>query len=577
MINKLIHPFGIGQKVGGDPKRSASKPVVVIKPQEKNDKVITDESGLPAYHTVMTAQDGKYAIGESFQNRLAAIAVGVNSAIILASEEANNRQDFASLQSRVKKDFPDVSVLLVKSSVLLSIYSKVASSIRRDRDENEMALSIQTFKALLTGAAKRNASDVHFVIRDDNTAKTAAVLYRVDGSLRVTDKIPAKNAIEAVGAAFTKMAEESSRSVGTFNRLAMLSCSIPVVLDGRHYKLRYQTIPVNGGLDVIVRLLQTASTDSTNAKSLEELGYSPTQCKQLDFAARKTVGAIVVSGVTGSGKSTTLKTLMTQSPSRHMRKSYSIEDPVEYKIFGVSQISVQRGAEETGSSGFTAAMRVVLRADPDVVMVGEVRDSESCSLLKTMVQSGHQVMTTVHAASAIDIVQRMTSTELGLPREALGSRNFISALVYQRLVPVLCPECKIPLEKFEGPWVPEEALRLLRSKFGMDTSKMFTSNPLGCEHCHGMGSKGVTVVAEIIMPDTTILKMLHAGRDVEAEEYWRSTRRTGFDHPDSTGKTAFEHGLYKASLGMVDPMLIESSFEPFETYEVYPIKQPAEQ
>lgn len=524
---------------------------------------------LPDYDLILTAPGNSYAISESLHNRLAAIQVG-QSALILVGAEFRGSHDAIGLQERLKHAFPVVSICMTNSSVLLGLYDQAGTHIKRDRDDKETALSISNFEEILEKAAVKKATDVHFAIRDET--RTAAILYRIDGILRVASRMPSNFALDAVGAAYTKLAEESSRSHVAFNRREMQSCSIPIVLNSRHYKLRYQSIPVNGGLDVILRLLQTSSMDDQHATALSTLGYAPSQGLQLEFAARKTVGVTVVAGVTGSGKSTTLKTLMTLSPTRHQRKSYSIEDPVEYKMFGVSQIAVRRKATDNDASGFTAAMRVVLRADPDNIMVGEIRDAESCSLMKTAVQSGHQVMTTVHASSAIDTVQRLTSSELGLPRETLGSRNFLSALVYQRLVPKLCPHCKIPLlEAADDDLVPPSVLQLLRSKFGLDPRTMFTARPTGCPHCDGLGTKGVTVVAEVITPDRELLKMFREGRDVEAEEYWRKTRRARFDQEDCTGKTAFEHGLYKCHIGEVDPMVIEASFEPFETYVVEPV------
>lgn len=536
-------------------------------------KSYSSPAELPEFDEILTAQGAKFAISESLHASLAAVQIGANSALVLVEVDARTSHDAISLVERLKTAYSAVTVCLTNSSVLLGIYAKVATqhAVRRDRDDGETALSIKLFTETLEKAAARKVTDVHWAIRDE--VRTAAILFRIDGVIRFSNRMPSANALDAIGAAYTKLAEESSRSDPAFNRKTMQSCSIPLVLQGRHYKLRFQSIPVNGGLDVICRLLQTSSMNDQKAPSLEALGYSETQCRQLDFAARKTVGVIVVAGVTGSGKSTTLKTLMTLSPTRHLRKSYSIEDPVEYKMFGVSQISVRRRAVGNDDSGFTAAMRVVLRADPDIIMVGEVRDNESCSLMKTAVQSGHQVMTTVHASSAIDIVQRLTSSELGLPRETLGSRNFLSALVYQRLVPQLCPKCKVPMLEAREDQVPSDTLHLLRHKFGLDPATMFVTNENGCEHCEKLGSKGVTVVAEIITPTAELLKLLREGRDVEAEELWRQSRRARFDEPDCTGKTAFEHGLYKAHLGLVDPLVIESSFEPFETYMVEHLKE----
>lgn len=532
-------------------------------------KIYQDISQLPKYESILTANGGIYALSELYHTKFAVLKLNSQTALLLADPEYVNRQDYASLLSRVQKDFRVVKMEMARSSVMLNLYAKTKClTSRRDRDSSETALSVALFVEIMDQAAKLKASDVHFLIREDKVSSHSKIKFRIDGVMRLHDKIPNSNALEAVGVAYTKLAEGTSRSESAFNKMTMLNCAISLNLNGVDYKLRYQTVPVNGGLNVIIRLLQTASDDSNTGtiiktKSLEELGYSLDQCKQLSFAARKTVGVIIIAGVTGSGKSTTLQTLMSTVPNLERINAFSIETPVEYKIPEVNQINCS--AED-----FTETMRVVLRSDPDLVMVGEVRDFETCSLLKTMVQSGHQVMTSVHAASGIDIVQRMTSVELGLPRETLGAKNFLSALVYQRLIPKLCA-CKIPLSTARTDEEHYVTLDILREKFGLDPATMFTTNPDGCEHCSHTGSQGVTVVDEVVIPDNNLLRMFREGRDVDAEEYWRGTRTTGFSHPNSSGKTAFEHGLYKCSVGIIDPYVLESAFEPLETYFVYPM------
>lgn len=525
---------------------------------------------------VLLTASGPLALGERLRGHLAAIEIDKKTVFLLCDPDSHNRQDFASLHLKLGKEYKTIQVGLAKHSLLLWLYSGAGEAVYRDRDLNEEALSKTLFFNIMAAAAKQNASDVHIVIRDMDSGGTAAIIFRIDGVLRRYDKIPSKIAIEIIGIAYTKLAEERSRSDTAFNIRTMQSCTIAAKLNESEYRIRYQTIPANGGIDAVMRLLHSASADSSksneqNTKSLGELGYSVGQSEQIDLAARKTVGVIIVSGVTGSGKSTTLQTLMTLSKTRHQRKAYSIEDPVEYKIFGVTQISVQRRADEGGEGAFSAAMRVVLRADPDVVMVGEVRDAETCSLLKQMAQSGHQVMTTVHAASAFDIVQRLSSEELALPREVWGSRNFMSALIYQRLVPLMCPECKVPVLS-ERSNVPKQTLDLLSGKFGLDLTRIFTTDCEGCAKCEGRGTKGVTVVAEVVPYDNKIAKLLKQGLDSDAEDYWRGSRIAAFSDPDTIGKTAFEHGIYKVQTGEVDPITIENVFEPLQTYEVQPIR-----
>ena len=122
-------------------------------------------------------------------------------------------------------------------------------------------------------------------------------------------------------------------------------------------------------------------------------------------------------------------------------------------------------------------------------------------------------------------------------------------------------------------WVSDDFRKLLRNKFGLDPETLFVTHPEGCEFCDHMGSKGVTVAAEIVVPDNHLRRLLREADDIAAEEYWRHTRMTPFTDPDTTGKTALEHALYKAHIGQVDPLVVEEYFEPLEMYEVYDLRR----
>jgi len=360
------------------------------------------------------------------------------------------------------------------------------------------------------------------------------------------------------------MAEQGTSVHGNFIAHEHQECVIPFPdKENPTHKIRYTKIVGSGGFRVILRLLPTALSDSGVPPMLEALGYSQDQSRHLYAAARKSSGLIVVSGPTGSGKSTALKTLMTHSPTRHERIQYSLEDPVEYKIFGVFQISVNDENE------MIDALKKVLRGDPDEVMVGEVRSKEMMSMLKNVVLSGHQVMTTIHTPSAIEIIKRITADEMGVPRDILDGRNFLSALVHQRLIATLCDGCKLPAYNAPESIFPSELRTSLTTKFGLDISKMFVANPCGCKQCGGSGANGQTILAEVIRPTQEMRKCFRDGRDGEAEAMWRYTRTHHFDHEDCTGKTFIEHGLYKVSIGLIDPVMLDT-LEPLESYEVFP-------
>lgn len=540
--------------------------------------LITNYDEVPEYNNLLTASGGKFPISEDLQSKIAILELPFEKYAILVESEIWGSNHHRTMRKRLHDFVGRINVneeFKIESSVLRVLYAnfedkKAAHAELQDKDKSKYSKMIDE---MVREATRARATDIHMCARNEDN-RTGAVLFRIDGIIRRHVVLPYVDLLGMAGYMYTFMAEASSRSEPSFNERAMLSCALKMIIEKNEYKIRLQTVRANGGFDVIMRLLPINKED--NAVTLTQLGYSESQCYALDVASRKTVGAIVVAGVTGSGKSTTLKTLMTMSPRRLQHKSYSIEDPVEYKIRGVTQINVQRSSDSsTTKNPFLQAMRVIMRADPDTIMVGEVRDVESSGMLQVMVQSGHQVMTTVHASSAIEILDRMTSEEMGLSRHTMSSKSFISALIYQRLLPLICKHCRVPAEK----GLPTDRLELVRKKFGLDTKKMYTAldNEDGdhgdkCPHCNGLGVRGMTVAAEIIMPSQEFLKLVREGKDTEAEEYYRYTRKTGFDDPDMTGKSAFEHGLYKVSTGLVDLRHLEDNFVPMESYDVYQMK-----
>lgn len=425
--------------------------------------------------------------------------------------------------------------------------------------------AILMFESIVAKAIDSRATDIHIATR----GTSGAVMFRVDGMIerQKAFDMPADMAVMAMGAAYSSLSNKGTQSEPTFIPSEMQSCMIEHTHNNKMYRLRYQSSPVQDGADFVIRLLPVDLVGKP--KSLEFLGYAPSQIKMLDIARRSNGGMIVLSGVTGSGKSTTLQTLMTSGDKHRLKKKmFSIEDPVEYKMFGVSQISVQRSAKsaDTADKGagnpFLAAIRAVLRMDPDTVMVGEIRDAATGSICKSMVLSGHQVMTSVHAPSAITAVTKLASKEIGIPRDDLALRGFLNAVVYQRLVATTCPHCARPAVEV----LPEERRYLIHDKLGIDISGVKVVREGGCPKCIGTGILGQTVAAEIFVPTQSTLEAIAEGRDARAEVLWRRERVAALHEPDMHGKTAFEHGMFKMAAGLIDPAILEEAFMPFERY-----------
>lgn len=406
------------------------------------------------------------------------------------------------------------------------------------------------------------ASDAHLEVRGEHAVLNA----RVGGVMRRIGSYPAQIVIDAVSAAFTVLAEELSRSDAAFNARLPQQAMIPIRNKERAFTLRYQSHPSVGGFDVVLRILHSSASSSGKVKTLPELGYLPSQVEQLDMAMQSAWGGVFVAGVTGSGKTTTLNSMLSLMTTGGERKIISIEDPVEYIVPGVTHLSVQRTNAIGVENPFLNAMRAFLRLDPDIGMFGEVRDPLSGEIAQAAIETGHKIFTTVHATSALGIVSRLTSRMVGLDRHAVCNPEFLSILVYQALLPRNCPHCKMPARER----LPAEELAAYETFFGLDVDQIMCASDAGCPHCRipgvdysalaHAGTSGVCVAAEVITPDNDLLRLLLAGRDLDARDHYYATRVAGFGEADMQGKAAWGHALYGVARGQVDPYYFKSTF-----------------
>ena len=421
---------------------------------------------------------------------------------------------------------------------------------------------IGIFTQMVRDAVASGASDIHIEVRGE----VAVVRVRVDGVMRKTKSFPAEMMLDAVSTAFTVLAEELSRTDAAFNVRLAQAAMIPIELGARRFTLRYQSHPAVGGVDVVLRILRTSNTGgASEVRTLASLGYHPSQVEALEMAIASAWGGVFIAGITGSGKTTTLNAMLLAMAEQGGRKLISIEDPVEYVVKGVSHLSIQRTNNDS-QNPFLNAMRAFLRLDPDIGMFGEIRDELSGEIAQAAIETGHKILTTVHATSALGIVSRLTSKMIGLDRLTVCNPEFISALVYQVLLPRSCPECKRPAKSV----MSSAELDVYERLFGLDPSGFHCASDRGCDKCRvsgvdysegiRQGTAGVKVAAEVVLPDEALLTLLAARQDMEARNYCRSLRRSPFDSPDMQGKEAWGHALYDVSIGEVDPFYFQNTF-----------------
>jgi type II secretory ATPase GspE/PulE/Tfp pilus assembly ATPase PilB-like protein len=538
----------------GDLRRPMSK-------QGSAPATIESIKDVPPIKTIFTNNEGDFSLPPNRREKCIAIGLVNGLTWIIVEPEFYREQGIVVSTIREKMRQAHVKVDSIKfadSPLIAQLYS-VETRETNSSDEPETAES-RTFDEIIRYGKKNRATDVHFEVRGQH----ALVRFRIDGDLepmRNASKgiFPMEQIRDTIGFAYNKLQSQRTGSHANFSPETSQSCMIPHVLDGKTLNLRYQASRAWGGFDVVIRYLTSETVKTTN---FDELGYSDDQSKMLDIAARSRSGMILIVGITGSGKSTTLKTVVANIPGKEGLKIFTVEDPVEDEIPGATQISVQRTMQaDSDKMPLKELEGVLMRMDPDVIMQGEIRDKDSGSTAQVFLETGHQVMATLHANSALGTFPRLLSDAIQFSISTITSKEFWSLIIYQALVPRLCPECKIPAED-----VMPKVLEFITYRFGIRTDDMCVKNPDGCQKCDHRGTVGQTVVAEMISPTRKFLSFIREGKEFEAEKDWREASDKKFDSPNMTGKTVFEHALYKAYIGMVDIRVVER-FGTFERYE----------
>ena len=364
----------------------------------------------------------------------------------------------------------------------------------------------QIFHEIVRRADLMKASDIHL----EPTEGCLRIRLRVHGNLLVQRKLALREG-EEVLKALKLEARLLASSVGSFQS-SRVRLALP---HGKTLDLRVEVLPTVDGEAVVMRLLDFKSIDRT----LEQLNLPPEYYRELLDSIGKTSGLIIVTGPTGSGKTTTLYTIL-QHLNSPESKIITIEDPVEYRIRGFSQIQIE---PEKGIT-FPNAIRSCLRQDPDIMLVGEVRDEETAKLAVAAAETGHLVFSTLHTNNAIETLSRLD--RLGVDRYQL--QTLIRLVVAQRLVGVLCPSCKTKRE------VKPHELELLAELEIPCRAGHIVYEKRGCTRCNGVGTTGRTAVYSFFSPSEAVRELM--GTDCPILDIIRKAKEEGF-------KTVIEHAL----------------------------------
>ena len=335
------------------------------------------------------------------------------------------------------------------------------------------------------------SSDIHIEPEEGGVA----VRYRIDGVLRQVMKIPRQAGLPLI----SRIKIMSSLDIA--DRLRPQDGRARVAVNGQPIDLRVSTLPASLGEKVVIRILDSRAT----VKSLESLGLSPGETEAIKRLLENREGILLVTGPTGSGKTTTLYSCINQIKSEGVN-IVTVEDPVEYRMPGIVQVQVQEKAGLT----FASALRSILRQDPNVVLIGEIRDRETAQIAVQASLTGHLVLSTLHTNDAANAVTRLV--DIGV--EAYKIAAALRGVVAQRLMRKLCPTCKevwmeTPPDRIK-PWVP-------------------TGTPLyraaGCPDCAMTGYRGRFSILEVLTVSPEVERRIAAGET--AEHIATAARRSG--------------------------------------------------
>ncbi|HET7455136.1 MAG TPA: ATPase, T2SS/T4P/T4SS family [Solirubrobacterales bacterium] len=458
-----------------------------------------DHIDLTAYQVDMAAAN---LIPVNTARRYRAIPVGFidKETLLLAIADPSNVLAVDDIQMATSLDCrvavaadEDVEALISRLNTLQSAVTEATIEEEAEEDLAEVsdiqvsaedAPVIKLVYSILGQGVGEGASDIHFEPADGEMR----VRFRVDGVLREAAHVP-KRMVNAVVSRLKIMSD-----LNIAEKRVPQDGRVSVTVEERRVDLRITTLPTQQGEGATIRIL-----DKDNAqRSLDELGMDGTGRERFERAFHQAYGAVLVTGPTGSGKSTTLYAAL-RDLNDVEKKIITIEDPVEYQLNGINQINVNRKA----GLDFATGLRSILRADPDIVMVGEIRDGETARISIEAALTGHLMLTTLHTNDAPGAITRLT--KMGIESFLIASA--VDCVVAQRLARKLCSHCK------RRALIPVQALMDAGIRTG---TELEAYEPVGCARCNQSGYKGRVGVYSVMELSEGIKEMTVAQRP-EAE------------------------------------------------------------
>ena len=331
---------------------------------------------------------------------------------------------------------------------------------------------------IILAAAKSNASDIHFDPREDGMV----VRFRIDGELQDYTFIP-KTYERNLSTRLKLLANMNI----TETRLPQ-DGAIKGKIGDVNLDIRVSSLPLNEGEKIVLRILDY----SRSLEGLETLGFSDENLEKLKRMIRVPNGMVLITGATGSGKSTTVYSIL-QTLNKEEINIVTVEDPIEMSIEGLNQVQVN---SEIGMT-FATVLRSILRQDPNIILIGEIRDSETAQIAVRASITGHLVLSTIHTNNTLSTVERLL--DMDVERYLLSSA--LTGIISQRLAKKICPKCRIERE------TTDYEKKLIKTYLHKDLDKVYDANPKGCPECHN-GYKGRIAIQEVLELDDDMRNVL---------------------------------------------------------------------
>lgn len=530
---------------------------------------IGSAADIEPIRSIFTGTGGQYELQDAIRKHLIAVVHESGHASVLVDSESYYEIEahLDSVRARLRTANIRVQRTGFATPSLIAALYQSERGRASNSDDTASYDEAKLFDEFIRYGESIGASDLHAVVQ----GQTGKIRYRVNGVMEMmrgptNGVFTAVQVSGALGYGYNKLMGDRTNSHSSFNVDEMQSVMIPCTIDDAQLNLRWQSARGYDGFTVYIRYLR--ENQNFPADKFEDFGYSEDQAGVFAQVGNTRKGMILICGETNSGKSTTTEHFIKTLPNRDKLNIILVEDPTEKRIEGSSlQISLQRKMNDaTQKIKYDQVKAVLVRSDPDLVGVGEIRDVESGACARAVMESGHQVIATSHLPGIMDAFIRLASPEIGFPMDTLTRKRFWSLLVVQSLVPTLCDCSEHEIADVTIP----EITNYIRERFRIDTSKMRTLKEGGCPRCGHRGTKGQTLVAEVYQPSRKFLEAMRKGDDYGAEAEWRSNSDGLFDTPRMAGKTLFEHALYKAFMGLIDPREVER-FELLDQFEIFKV------